>query len=226
MNGSSLLIAIACASSGAFASDLVIDDFKTGQYNSPQLKSGIFTNVQTGSMQGGSRSITMDICTGSNCRAQNPFSDVASFKVAASRDPKNPAWALIQNAGFEVYPRIDLVYGATPGHLDLDLSAYDRLRFNFMSTSETLNFNVQLFDDTGLYIQGGCNYAAHDGPFALELPFSAFVKPGGPIDMTHVTYIDAIFQAASVAGANEFAVDNVSASNSTQSGASTCEYAQ
>lgn len=219
-----LLLAGACASDGALATDLLIDDFSTGQYSSPQLKSGTFTNVQSGTMKGGSRSITMTLCSGAACRTQNPFGDTASFKIASSRDHANPVSAMIQNTGFETYPRIDMVYGYPPGDLDLDLSAYDRLRVAFLGTSETINFNVELFDDTGLYIQGGCNYGPDNGTFTLELPFSAFAMPGGAIDMTHVTHIDVIFQASSVIGSTEFAVSNFSASDTAQAGAAICAY--
>ena len=218
-----VLLAGACASAGAFATDFLIDDFATGLYASPQLKSGTFTNVQTGSMRGGSRSILMTLC-GSNCRAGNRFADTASFKVVTSRDNANPVSAMVQNAGFNVYPRIDMVYGEPPGNLDIDLSAFDRLRFDFLGATETLNFNVQLFDDTGLYIQGGCNYGGYNSAFTLELPLNAFAMPGGPIDLRHVTHIDVIFQASSFIGASEFAVSNFSASNVTQAGAVTCAY--
>jgi hypothetical protein len=218
-------LAFVTAFAPASFADVVVDDFTTGLYRSPAVKSGAQHSQQVGArIIGGSRSVTLTMCDPVDCKVANPYNQGISYAILKSRTPTLPA-AFLQNSPVYTYSRIDLEYGNPPASLDLDFSALDRLRVDFTGLTETLNFNVQVFDNSGFrYLQGGCNASAYNSWFALELPFDGMQAPGGAIDRRHITSIRLIFQPSSFIGGVEFGMAGISATSTAQPGATICEY--
>jgi hypothetical protein len=227
MSPSSLPGLVGLALSATFvasaSADVLIDDFSTGHYRSPPVKSGGQRSQQSGAgIVGGTRTVFLTMCDPADCAVQNPYNQGVSYAIARSRTPTRPS-VFLQNVPVYAYSRIDINYGAAPAVLDLDLSAADRVRVDLTGLTETLNFNVMLFDNSGFkYYQGGCNAAPYNGFFSLEFPFDRMAKPAGPIDLHHITLIALIFQPSSFIGGVEFGMSGVTATATPLAGATIC----
>ena len=200
-----------------FAQDLNIDDFSTGAYASGFYASGAsHPSLQNGSMMGGSRDTNMFICDTAkkgDCAARNPYKQPSSYGFFPATSTR--AAAMVQTAGYYVGPRIDMGYGFhTP--MDVNFGAYQKIRIDFQSLAQTLNFNIQLFTG-GAYAQGGCNIPAYTAPFSVELPLNKFVQTQG-FDFAHVNLINVIFQGGSAIGSVSFGITSAELSNTTKGG--------
>jgi len=202
------------AAASAVAQDKTIDDFTTGPYQSPTFKAGtIHQSTQTGSMLGGTRSTNMSVCAPALCPSQNPYKQGNSYGYFVA-NANRPA-AMVQTAGFDAAPRIDMGYGGG-SPMNEDFSGYQKIRVNFKGLTQPLNFNIQLFTGTA-YAQGGCNMPAYPGDFSAELPLDKFVQNAG-FSFGDVTTMNVIFQSSSAIGGVSFAITSIELSNTTKSG--------
>jgi hypothetical protein len=206
------------AISTAFAQDLTIDNFTTGNYQSPGYKAGAkHRSIQTGNMMGGSRDTNFYVCNNpTNCAAQNPYNQSSSYGFLPANGGQPPA--MVQTGGYFASPRIDMGYGfQTPLHADF--TAYQKIRVNFNGLTQTLNFNIQPHSGGGgPYAQGGCNIPPYAGVFAVELPLDKFVQTPG-FTFTDVALVDFIFQDGSAIGSVSFGITSIELSNVTKGGA-------
>ncbi len=180
---------------------LLIDDFTTGNYF-VALRIGSETDVQRGSRIIGGYRKTGFLISG------NPYTQSGSLDIR--RAP------LVVSTGAGVGHRMELFYGVdrlgqvVP--MNLDLTGYDRLRFNFDFTDAYLNFNVYLF--TGVnYSVCALNMAPLTYAFVQDFPFSCFVPPpdGPGADFSRIDNIWAIFQTATPIGGNDYVITSISA---------------
>src|SRR5262249_11131686 len=207
--GAALLTIAASAISQTAAAQLVLDDFSTGAYKK-QLASGSDINVQSGSMIGGHRETAFLVCPPGPCGLTNQFGQTGSIQIRPAT--KLAPSALIYSAGFEVFPRVDVVYGsAAPLNLAL-APTYDRIRVNFYASDLIVNFNIVTFTG-GLYSQTGCNLSPSIGRVSIDFPLANFTPnswtPGE--DFANITSIVLIFQSGSAMGANDGAVTSFEA---------------
>ncbi len=208
---------LAAAAASAVAQDLPIDDFTTGAYQSAGFKSGAtHRSIQNGSMMGGSRDTNMFVCDPTkkgDCASRNPYNQASSYGFYPAAGGR--AAAMVQTAGYDTGPRIDMGYGYQAA-MDINFTGYQKIRMTFQGLTESLNFNIQLFTGTA-YAQGGCNIPPYPAPFSVELPLNLFVQSSG-FDFHHVNLIDVIFQSASAIGAVSFAATSIDLSNTTAPG--------
>ncbi len=217
-----VLIAAAGSASAQSGPDLTIDDFSTGFYQSPGFTNGsTHTSVQYGKMMGGSRDSNMYICpTTTPCPTYNPYHQPSSYAFASGTATQKPA--MVQSAGFDVGPRIDMAYGFH-GVMNENFVPYQKIRLNFKGLSQTLNFNIQLFTG-GAWAQGGCNVPAYPAEFAIELPLNKFVTTPG-FTFSDVSYMNFIFQDGSYIGGVNFAITSIELTNTTKPGNTiSCHY--
>ena len=133
-----LAFLLVTVTTGVLANDFTIDDFSTGTYLSPQYRNGQHSSSQYGSMRGENRSTTIFVCsTPADCNLRNPFKQVASytFQAASATSPS----AFIASAGFEVYPRIDMGYGAG-APMSVNFTPYIKTAREFQRADTTLEF--------------------------------------------------------------------------------------
>jgi len=187
----------------AAAQNLTLDDFSSGPYKK-RLAGGQDVATQAGTMIGGDRLTVFSVCQAKPCGLQNPFGQAGAFQIRAKTKFAPPA--LIYSAGYKVFPRLDVEYGAnTP--LQLDLSRYDRLRITFDGSDLVVNFNIVVFTPSG-YRQTGCNLDPSLVPVSIDFPLADFQ---GKADFSNVSAIDVIFQSGSAVGANDWAVTSFEA---------------
>jgi len=221
-----LLPALAAVAACATASHAIaenhqaIDDFSSGHYQSKWIESGSENSSQTGSMIGGSRHTTLTLCTGAACRTANEFKQGASYGYVADR-AHSGANAFVQSAGFDSFPRIDQGYGP----MNQDLSAFDRVRVNFVGLSAPLNFNILMFTGAGRG-QNGCNVGALNRPFSVEFPYAGFVPANGGFVPGDITDISLVYQSASAIGSVEFGISSIEVSDTAAPGAIVCSLVQ
>ena len=79
-----ILAAAALSASAQTTTDWTIDDFTTGQYQSPEFFSGpTHDSIQYGKMMGGSRDTNMYICpTTTPCPTYNPYNQPSSYSFS------------------------------------------------------------------------------------------------------------------------------------------------
>ena len=220
-----LFAALAAAAVNASAQscpDLTIDDFTTGHYQSPNFVNGpTHDSVQYGKMMGGSRDTNMYICpTTTPCPTYNPYNQPSSYTFSSGTTTFKPA--MVQTAGFEVGPRIDMAYGFH-GVMNENFVPYQKIRLNFKGLTQPLNFNIQLYTGTS-WAQGGCNIPAYPAEFAIELPLDKFVTTTG-FSLSQVNYMNFIFQDGSYIAGVEFAITSIELTNTTKPGNTiSCHY--
>ncbi len=207
-------VAVVAVSQLAF-SQLTIDDFSTGPY-SKSLKSGTDTNLQSGSMAGGSRETYFVACaTKADCATINPFNQASSFDV--QQKTKTSPNALVFNGAYKSDAYLGVLYGfSAPMTLDLSAS-YDRLRVTFDSADQGVNFNIVVWSNNGaLYSQTGC-WLSDPGlntAFSVDFPFADFSPGTGTpgADFSDINYMDFLFDAAQGAYTGEdWAVTSIQA---------------
>ena len=207
---------VLCAAPLIFAQDLTIDDFTTGAYTSGSYKSGTNESIESGSMLGGSRDTYFFICDTKkkgDCAARNPYDQPSAYGFFPATGSR--AAAMVQTAGYQVGPRIDMLYGEQ-SPMAVDFSGYQKIRISFQSLSQGLNFNIQLFTGTS-WAQGGCNIPTYPSPFSVELPLNLFVVTKG-FDFTQVKLMDVIFQTDSGIGSVDFGATSIVLTNTTAGG--------
>ena len=208
-------VVLIAAVTGASAQDVTIDNFTTGNYQSPVFYFGAtHDSVQYGSMMGGSRDTNMNVCSlNSRCPAGNAWNQPSAygFYPAAGNQPA----AMVQTAGYFTAPRIDMAYGFH-GTMNENFTPYQKIRVNFRGLSQTLNFNILLYTG-GYWAQGGCNIPAYSADFAIELPLNKFVMTKG-FTLSDVTYMNFIFQDGSAIGGVGFAITSIELTNTTKPG--------
>jgi hypothetical protein len=189
----SLALALGPGLAAPAAAQLLVDDFTTGPYG-VRRSSGTVSALQTGAMLGGTRTIWLQV-------AGNPLGQQAGVSAGRGR--------FIVNQDTEVTSRVELFYGATAAGLtplDLDLTAYDRIRVRFRSNFQVLNFNILAFTSPVGYNQLGYNVTPAWGPFDQDFLFSDFIDNGG--DWADTDYLWLIFQTWSPGG-GDFAIESV-----------------
>jgi len=183
----------------ALSQNLTLDDFSTGPY-ARQLSAGRDVSTQVGSMVGLERQTFFIVCDPGPCGPANPFAQSGSFEIRTGTDV-TPS-ALIYSAGYKVYPRLEVHYGAvTPLQLDLGTN-YDRIRVRFDGTDGVINFNIVVFSFSG-YSQAGCNLDASGNPVSIDFPIANF---RGEADFTRIDDISFVFQSGTAVGGNDWAV--------------------
>jgi hypothetical protein len=205
----------------AVAQDLPIDDFSTGNYQSPDFYYGAtHDSIQYGAMMGGSRDTNLNVCPGNTpCPTYNPYHQPSSYSFVPATATTHST--MVQSSGFYVGPRIDMGYGYH-AYMNENFTPYKLIRLNFTGLSQALNFNVQLFTGTS-WAQGGCNLAPYSGPFSIELPLSKFIATKG-FTLSSVNLVDFIFQNGSVIGSVGFGITSIELSNAPKTGALSCQY--
>ena len=218
---STLFVLLATGATAAVAQDLTIDDFSTGNYQSPDYYYGAtHGSTQYGAMMGGSRDTNLNVCPGTTtCPTYNPYHQPSSYSFVPATATTKAAMA--QSAGFYVGPRIDMGYGGH-AYLNENFTPYQVIRLNFTGLSQALNFNVQLFTGSS-WAQGGCNLASDSGPFSIELPLNKFIVTKG-FTLSSVNYLNFIFQNGSVIGDVGFGITSIELSNTNKPGAISCHY--
>lgn len=218
------LAAAAASASAQTTTDLTIDDFSTGQYQSPHYYYGQSHDIVVyGSMLGFSRDTNMNVCAGTTpCPASNPYNQPSSYGFFPATATTKPAF--VQTAGYGTGPRIDMGYGFH-GAMHENLTQFQKIRLNFKGLSQPLNFNILLYSGGGSYYAiGGCNLAPLNRDFAIELPLNLF-SAGKGFSFSDVSYMDFIFQDGSVIGNVGFAITSIELTNNTKPGTTIpCHY--
>jgi len=209
----------------AAAGDVLIDDFSTGRYHSPQVKSGTQAAEQPGAMLGGYRDTSMFVCDttlAGDCASRNPFSVNSSYLIDKGKGSL-PVSAFVQNVGYQAPPRVEIGYGYGPVPMSANLAGGPGrlLRLTFNALSQPLNFNVLMFTGIGRG-QDGCNVLEINHPFMLELPFTEFTPANGGFVAAAIDHIDLIFQNGSAIGSVEFGLTRVEVSDTPAAGAIHC----
>ena len=226
-----VLLAAVAASAAYAETTVVVDDFRTGHFQSPQYRKGWTTDnhaFQLGAMLGGRRDEALGICDTTvpgRCGSVNPYGQTASFAITPSALPGG-APLLIHSAGYDLGPRLEVDYGwGDPMSIDfasrVNQGGTGRLRVDFDGLSETLNFNVLLFSSNGHYAQSGCNIPQHNGPFSAELVLDKFHHDDA-FTFADVSHIVLIFQSSSTIGTVNFGVRAIEASDTPHGGSVQC----
>jgi hypothetical protein len=211
-----ILVLSAIGSAQISHAQVLIDDFSSGTYQSPQFKTGTHTSSQNGTMLGLNRSTSLSICTPKICAAANPYKQAISYAFLPTGSAA-PA-AMIQSVGYGAGPRIDMGYGfGVP--MDQDLSSADRIQIHFLGLTQVLNFNLQIFTGSS-WGQNGCNLLPSTVPFTVELPYTGFFGTG--FDKAHVNFLNFIFQNGSPIGGTNFAIASIKAVQGGETGAIVC----
>jgi hypothetical protein len=220
-NTVSTLLKVALAASVVVAisqfavAQLVLDDFSTGTYQKT-LTSGADTNIQYGSMVGGSRVTALNICPPAQCNAHGggpTFNQPASFQIK-SKTNSAPA-ALVYSSGYKTDGYLEVLYGKN-APLNLDLASnYTRIRLNFDGADGFVNLHIVIYTN-GLYSTNGCNLADHiyGKPFSVDFLLTDFT-PGNDAagaDFSNLTQIALLLaNSEGVHGGEDFAVTSVEA---------------
>jgi hypothetical protein len=172
------------------AQTLTLDDFSSGSYKKtlPTNKAVSDHNVQTGTMVGGSRDTFYIVCAQVPCNpAENPFAQSATVQIRPKKG-RVPA-ALVFSSGYKIVPDLQVFYGLA-AQLQLDLTAYDRLRVTFDGLTQIVNFNLQLYSPTGNG-QLGCNLPPLTAlSFTEDFPLADFVPgTGTTIDLRNISLV-------------------------------------
>jgi hypothetical protein len=172
------------------AQNLTLDDFSTGPYKKtlPTNTAASDHATTSGKMIGGSRDTFYIVCAQIPCTAaENPFGQTGTFQIR----PKKAGIpsALVFSSGYKIVPDLQVFYGSnTP--LALNLTPYDRLRVSFDGLTQVVNFNLQLYSNTGNG-QLGCNLGPLSSlPFTEDFPLADFVPgTGTTIDLSNITRV-------------------------------------
>jgi hypothetical protein len=147
---------------------LVIDSFKAGPYSTPPLATTDATADQSGDKQellGGSRHIHLAV--------NNADKRPVSLQVLTTKP------ALIVNAGYHVYPGLELSY-KVPASSAKFMAPYDRFLIDFDGLDHGLDLTITVYDNqshSSPFTKEVCGFLPFDGPFTLSFPFSRFAKP-------------------------------------------------
>ena len=202
-----------------FAQDLILDDFTTGHYSGPAVRSGTQTSTQFGGMIGGARDNGLFICNPKikgDCASRNPYVQPSAYGFFPAKGGQ-PTSMVVTGGYFTGPPRFEMDYGFhTP--MDVNFSAYQKIRVSFSGLTQTLNFNIQVFTDPSDHALGGCNVPALAGPFSVELPLSKFSIQGPNFDFGHIRLIQVIHQDGSAVGGMAFGVTSIVLTNTTAGG--------
>ena len=226
-----ILFALSAASAAQAATVVPVDDFTTGHYQSPQYGKGTSqqnSNLQFGSMLGGSRSTSMGICdttTKGQCAATNPDAQKSSYAILTRASAPRTS-QLIQSSGYEDTPRLEVAYGQTAA-LNQNFAALGAgavMRLYFTGVTQVLNFNILLFNSAGDTAINGCNLAPLAGAFTVEVPVASFHHDAG-FSMSDVQFIDYIFQDGSPIGGVEFGISRLEVSDTSLGNVVTCQMA-
>jgi len=112
----------------------ILDNFKIGAGGVSSfsgVKNVTLPSNPDSELIGGSRHIILN-------PAQNPYNQFTEVQVRPSASASVPS-SLVWSVGFGTAAAMDLVYGDNPSPLNLNLTAYDRLRLVFGGLSNALN---------------------------------------------------------------------------------------
>ncbi len=197
-------------------SNVIIDNFTTGNTPRFQVTCNLKDNTQPGSMAGGARRTRLIVNQpGTSCNPPNQYRQTASMQVRAGG-------TFLLGSDFKVFHRLEVFYGqdvlnnVTPLNLDLTEGglANRRIRIVFDGMDLVENFNIVLFMHDGS-ARSACSMNISPGisPFTIDFPLANFGTALGTADYTDVDFIALIFQSGSAIGANDFAVKSVIATS-------------
>jgi hypothetical protein len=187
----------------ASAQVLPIDDFSTGPGSMTLRSTGLRQGAQFGaSILGGIRCMQLRV-TG------NPLGRRATVEVREGTPEGTPGYLAV-DTGVKVDHAMVLLYGydseCNATGLNLDLTAYDRLRLELEAVDLGTAGAVVVFTDTGyasvpLGIPDGLN-------FTQDVLFADF---SGDADWRHVQQIAIVIQSGGLVAAHDYAIRSVSA---------------
>jgi hypothetical protein len=217
-----VLVVIAATARGLAQSDVAIDDFKTGHYQSPAYTSGDYSSTQNGDMLGGRRDETLSLCDFATvCGSANAYSHTASYGVFAKT--ANHAGGLEESAGYGTESYLDVEYGIG-GTMNVSFSGYDRIRVNFLGLNGPLTAEALLETNGGIdsYAENSCNLKYSDEPFSVEFPFDEFIASNG-FDLGHVQFLAFTLDETSKVGGVGYAISSIELSDQAAKGAIVCK---
>jgi hypothetical protein len=137
---------------------------------------------------GGTRAYQLNVPTAGN----NPYSQRIEVEVLPTPGNGLPP-TFVWSVGYGGLARIDLAYGTGASKL-VNLSGYDRIRVMFSGTSGQVDFDlVAIAGAKSLNTSCSLGVTPFAGPFALDVPLSAF-RPQG-LDFSDVTLLDFVLQS-------------------------------
>jgi len=206
----------------------VIDDFSSGSVRSALRNPGtVDTQTQTGTMLGGVRGTSFEIVP-----SGNPFLQPVELDVD---NPAKTGVPLVVTTGLRTSWRLDMDYGVNTSFGAAPLHYFptgcDRFRVSFDSASQTLNFNIVVFQGPsfGHYAQDGLNLdpSVFALPFCVDFLFSNFVASpiGDTVDFAGkgILVIAFVFQRGSAFGGNEFAITKIETLDSPTAASKPCQ---
>jgi hypothetical protein len=204
-----------CAGAG-WAQSLTIDDFTTGPVSIQFVgakQTGDLSKVtrQKGNgILGGVRVTEYAMSLKGNVFAQNAGLTIRPATQVA------PA-GLVVGSGFQSDTRVDMSYGYSTKHLNVDLTPYDRLRVTFSGLNGALDFDFEIWSTIGGTFTGAdwnCDLEQPNGQsdwpateFTVDLPLA---DVSGPVDFQHVQAFYLVAQSAGQGG-QDFGIEKIEA---------------
>jgi hypothetical protein len=216
------MLVIAATASGLAQSDVAIDNFTSGYYQSPAYSSGIYNSTQYGGMLGGRRDETIALCDFATvCGSANAYNHAASYGVFAKN--ADHAGGLEESAGYGTESSLDLEYGVGE-KMNVSFAGYDRIRVNFLGLTGPLTAEALLETNGGIdsYAANTCNLKYSDIPFSVEYPFDEFIASTG-FDLTHVQFLAFTLIETSKVGSVGYAISSIELSDHAAKGAIVCK---
>jgi len=201
-----ILVAAVTAGAESVRAQLLIDDFKTGEYN-VSLKNDTVVAYQTGiGIIGGTRQTSFGV------------QPLAGFEEPSSLHIR-PNGPLILSAAYRSSWSIYLLYGVNAdgqaNPLNRNLSSYSKIRLNFHGADLDISDAVQVFDSHGnrASLTKSISAESASGEFYVDYPLDEFVGIPGPIDLEHIDSVFILLQAGTATGANDFALKSIEVVN-------------
>ncbi|HEX7137169.1 MAG TPA: hypothetical protein VF219_04965 [Vicinamibacterales bacterium] len=166
---------------------LVIDSFKAGPYSTPPLATTVDAKAEA--TQFGDKQELLGGSRHAYVATHNADKQPVSVQVLTTKP------ALIVNAGYHVYPALELSYKVPAASANF-MARYDRFLIDFDGLDHGLDLIIAVYDNQSSsrpYIEEVCKFTPFDGPFTLSFPFSRF----GKADVKHATTILFKFQPTS-----------------------------
>lgn len=199
-----ILVVAVIAGARAVEAQLVIDDFKTGEYDRTFVNQTL-AEYQTGAgIRGGTR------WTAFGVQPLGDFNENSRLRIRRN----GTKGYLILSAGFRSSWSFYLTYGVHPNGqanpLDLNLSG-GKIRLTFDGADNDISDAVQITDRNGNRASLTKAIAAEGGGgnFHVDYPIDEFVGVPGAIDPQHIDSIFILLQAGTATGANDFALKSI-----------------
>ena len=173
------------------SAQLVVDDFKTGNFNNVIFKTGESERIfQTGNgVVGKTRRIHAKV-------NQNPYGQ--NFQVIVKKG------ALVITAAYDTRGTVYVGYGHDKNGnqpLNLDVSKYKNLKIEFAAKSTVNGMYVSLFTGTSRGVFSD-HVQAREGTFVFTVPLSKIKKVGPNYTLKDIDHIRFQFDSRSKTGCN------------------------